>query len=269
MTPLRVSRGRRDSQSCGNLRINLRNSSADHRKGGGSGRRPAEAERGSPPSPWAALPVPIPCASVPPPTTGAQLGNLPCPSSRPCSATPPALAGSTPSSQARPHIPLRPRSSSTLETCIARPFPGFHTVTRTSEAPGKKKKKKRAWSGRDGRRVRGLRRGPGAKVSPRRHAMRSGVPGLAFAGGRARQVQSQKYSRSRTAQGQDAFRKLRGCLRRSRSCADIPECARTARCAPLSCTPGRPVAVPKSLCLNRARQERTRPQRTRNASPAA
>lgn len=142
MTPLRVSRGRRDSQSCGNLRINLRNSSADHRKGGGSGRRPAEAERGSPPSPWAALPVPIPCASVPPPTTGAQLGNLPCPSSRPCSATPPALAGSTPSSQARPHIPLRPRSSSTLETCIARPFPAFHTVTRTSEAPGKKKKKK-------------------------------------------------------------------------------------------------------------------------------
>lgn len=45
---------------------------------------------------------------------------------------------------------------------------------------------------------------------------------------------------------------------RSRSCAGIPECARTARCAPLSCTPGRPVAVPKSLCLNRARQERTR-----------
>lgn len=76
VTPLRVSRGRRDSQSCGNLRINLRNSSADHRKGGGSGRRPAEAERGSPPSPWAALPVPIPCASVPPPPPGPSWGTF-------------------------------------------------------------------------------------------------------------------------------------------------------------------------------------------------
>lgn len=148
MTPLRVSRGRRDSQSCGNLRINLRNSSAYHRKGGRS-----QARRGG--TRLAALPVgrpscPDPLCLRPTPTTGAQLGNLPCPSSRPCSATPPALAGSTPSSQARPHIPLRPRSSSTLETCIARPFPAFHTVTRTPEAPGKKKKKKSVeWEGRE------------------------------------------------------------------------------------------------------------------------
>lgn len=261
MTPLRVSRGRRDSQSCGNLRINLRNSSADHRKGGGSGRRPAEAERGSPPSPWAALPVPIPCASVPPPTTGAQLGNLPCPSSRPCSATPPALAGSTLSSQARPHVPLRPRSSSTLETCIARPFPGFHTVTRTPEAPGKKKKKKERGVG-----------GTGGESRLAAGARRQGQPPPACDAERRartrlcrRKSQASSESKVLTVPHRSRAGRVPKTPRlppRSRSCADIPECAPKLHAWAARRRAKEP--VPKSGATGK-----DGPQRTRNASPAA